>query len=181
MDEKKTSNFYWKKLPVESLSRDARKADPRVAFLGIGNELNGDDAAGVWLSRRLLSLKISCDRLLFFDCGQVPENSLSTLRKFRPDLVVLMDAADFGGEPGEVRWIDPQATTGFSASSHTLPFSVLSKYLIKELGCVVRVLGIQPLSLEFDAGLSSAVKNSLALLVKDLEAWIKQECATKSP
>lgn len=166
---------------MESLSRDARKADPRVAFLGIGNELNGDDAAGVWLSRRLLSLKVSCDRLLFFDCGQVPENSLSTLRKFRPDLVVLMDAADFGGEPGEVRWIDPQATTGFSASSHTLPFSVLSKYLIKELGCVVRVLGIQPLSLEFDAGLSSPVRNSLALLIKDFEMWIKQECATKSP
>jgi Ni,Fe-hydrogenase maturation factor len=84
-------------------------------------------------------------------------------------------------DSGDVRWIDPQTTTGFSASSHTLPFSVLSKYLTKELGCEVRVLGIQPLSLEFDAGLSSPVKNSLALLLKDLEAWIKQECATKSP
>lgn len=111
----------------------------------------------------------------------MPENALSTLRKFRPDLVVLMDAADFGGVPGEVRWINPQATSGFSASSHTLPFSVLSKYLTKELGCEVRLLGIQPLSLDFDTVLSSAVKNSLALLVKDLEAWIRQECATKSP
>jgi hydrogenase 3 maturation protease len=180
MDEKKTSNLSWKKQLRESLNRAARKAEPRVAFLGIGNEFNGDDAAGVLLSRRLLSLTQLSDRLLILDCGQVPENSVGQLRRFRPDLVILLDAADFAGKPGEVRWIDPLSTSGFSASSHTLPFSVLSKYLAKELGCEVRLLGIQPGSLEFDAGLSSAVKNALALLIKDLVEVIDQEFATKN-
>jgi len=163
---------------VESLNRAARKAEPRVAFLGIGNEFNGDDAAGVLLSRRLLSLMHPSDRLLILDCGQVPENALGSLRKFHPDLVVLMDAADFDGIPGEVRWIDPLSTRGFSASSHTLPFSVFSKYLAKELGSEVGLIGIQPGSLEFDAGLSSPVKNSLVLLVKELEEILRQEFAT---
>jgi hydrogenase 3 maturation protease len=180
MDEKKTSNSSWKKLLRESLNRAARKAEPRVAFLGIGNEFNGDDAAGIWISRRLISLREPGDRLLILDCGKVPENSIGILRRFSPDLVVLLDAAYFSGEPGETRWIDPLSTGGFSASSHTLPFSVLSKYLAKELHCRVELIGIQPVSLEFDAGLSSAVKNSLAQLLKDLVEMIDQEFATKS-
>jgi hydrogenase 3 maturation protease len=180
MEVKKTSNLSWKKQLRESLNKAARKAEARVAFLGIGNEFNGDDAAGAWLSRRLFSLRDSSDRLLILDCGQVPENSIGILRRYRPDLVVLLDAADFSGEPGEVRWIDPLSTNGFSASSHTLPFSVLTKYLAKELGCEVRLLGIQPVSLEFDSGLSSPVKNSLAQLMKDLVEVIDQEFATKT-
>jgi hydrogenase 3 maturation protease len=179
MDEKKISNSSWKKQLWESLNRVARKTEPRVAFLGIGNEFNGDDAAGVWLSRQLFSVTKKSDRLLVLDCGQVPENSVGSLRRFHPDLIVLLDAADFGGEPGEVHWIDPLSTSGFSASSHTLPFSVLSKFLVKELGCEVGLIGIQPVSLEFDAGLSSAVKNFLVQLIKDLVELIDQEFATK--
>jgi hydrogenase 3 maturation protease len=110
--------------------------------------------------------------LLIIDCGAVPEKAVGALRRFNPDLVVLLDAADFKGSPGEIRWIDPHDSSGFSASSHTLPFSVLTGFLEKELNCEVRLLGIQPSSLEFDAGLSSAVKNSLAHLVKDLAVML---------
>lgn len=116
---------------------------------------------------------------MILDCGQVPENAISILRRFTPDLVVLFDAADFSGKPGEIRWIDPFSTSGFSASSHTLPFSVLSKFLAKELDCEVAVIGIQPVSLEFDSGLSSAVRNSLSQLIKDLVETIDQVFATK--
>ena len=155
-----------------SLNKAARKADPRVSFLGIGNELNGDDAAGVWLARRLISLIPQSEKLLILDCGQVPENAVGALRRFKPNLVVLLDAADFGGTPGEIRWIDPQDTSGFSASSHSLPFSVLAGYLTREFKCDVGLIGIQPSTLEFDAGISSPVKNVLGSLLKDLVALI---------
>lgn len=168
MVEKKISNSSWKKPLSESLNKAARKADPRIAFLGIGNELNGDDAAGVWLARRLISLIPPSYRLLILDCGQVPEKAVSALRRFKPDLVVLLDAADFGGIPGETRWIDPQDTSGFSASSHSLPFSVLANYLKREFNCDVGLIGIQPASLDFDAGLSSSVKKSLVGMLQFL-------------
>lgn len=168
MVEKKTSNFSWKKLLKESLNRAALTPHARIAILGIGNELNGDDAAGVWLVRRLKSLLPNTPKLLLLDCGQVPENAISALRQLQPSLVLMLDAADFGGFPGEVRWIDPQDTSGFSASSHSLPFSVLSRYLVNEFNCEVVLVGIQPVSLEFDAGLSSQVKNGCATLQKEL-------------
>ena len=105
---------------------------------------------------------------------------MGVLRRFKPDLIVLFDAADFGGFPGEARWIDPLNTSGFSASSHSLPFSVLTKYLMKELRCEIGLIGIQPVSLEFDTGLSSTVKNSLAHLLRDLQEIFRQELATNS-
>ena len=98
----------------------------------------------------------------------MPENAAGVLRRFQPSLVILLDAADFGANPGEVRWIDPQDTSGFSASSHSLPFSVLSHYLSSELNCEVSLLGIQPESLDFDAGLSAQVKNACVALQKEL-------------
>lgn len=104
----------------------------------------------------------------------MPENAVSALRRFKPDLVVLMDAADFGGTPGEIHWIDPQVTSGFSASSHTLPFSVLAGYLAREFKCEVCLLGIQPHSLEFDSGFSSPVKNSLTVMLKEMVNLLRE-------
>jgi hydrogenase 3 maturation protease len=128
----------------------------------------------VWLARRLLSLLPADENVLVLDCGPAPENAFGALRRFGPGLVLLLDAADFGGAAGEVRWIDPLQTSGFSASSHSLPFAVLAAYLARELACQVALLGIQPAGLEFDAGLSSPVKNSLSLLLKDLLALLQE-------
>jgi hydrogenase 3 maturation protease len=148
------------------LKRSARNTQPHIALLGIGNELNGDDAAGVWIARRLFSLLAEIPNLLILDCGTVPENAIGRLRRFEPEFVLLVDAADIGRNPGEVQYINPRDTSGFSASSHSLPFAVLANYIEKEFTCPVGMLGIQPGSLEFDAGLSSAVKNSVALIIK---------------
>lgn len=174
MVEKKTSNSSWKKQLKESLSRAALNPDPRVAVLGIGNELNGDDGAGVWLVRRLQALIPPSENVLLLDCGPAPENAANALRRFMPTLVLLLDAAEFGGSPGELRWIDPQDTSGFSASSHSLPFSMFSQYLTREFNCRVGLLGIQPSSLEFDAGLSSPVKTACAIMEKELAALLSE-------
>lgn len=153
---------------MESLKRSTRKTDSRIALLGVGNEFNGDDAAGVWIARRLHSVLRDSLKILILDCGTVPENAFGELRRFKPEFILLVDAADIGDQPGGVKYIDPHDTSGFSASSHSLPFSVLSKYLEKEFNCAVGLLGIQPASLEFDAGLSSEVKSSVTSVVKIL-------------
>jgi len=157
-----------------SLKRATRKTEPRIVLLGIGNELNGDDAAGVWIARRLKSVLKDSPRLLILDCGTVPENAFGEMRRFEPDFILLVDAAEIDGKPGEVKFVDPHDTSGFSASSHSLPFSVLSKYIEKEFKCGVSLLGIQPSSLEFDAGLSSEVKNSITIMVKVLSTILRE-------
>jgi hydrogenase 3 maturation protease len=138
---------------------------PKVAVVGIGHELNGDDAAGIAIARALQPLGETHDRLLILDAGPAPENQTGVLRRFGPDLVLLVDAAQMNEEPGAVRWLDWQETTGISASTHTLPLYVLSQYLVLEFGCEVALIGIQPLSNQIDAPLSPVVQQAAETVV----------------
>jgi hydrogenase 3 maturation protease len=138
-----------KKTWLESLQtclKRLQKTDrpPRVALLGIGHPLYGDDAVGVWLAEHLRDLNIAGDRFLAVDAGPAPENFTGLLRRFKPDLVLLADAALMDLEPGMIGWLSWQDSTGFSASTHTLPLHILSGYLTSDLGCEVALIGIQP-------------------------------------
>lgn len=140
----------------------------RVAVVGIGHELNGDDAAGIIVARELAPSLANVDRLLVIDAGPAPENVTGSLRAFRPALVLLVDAAQMNEDPGTVRWLDWQETTGLSASTHTLPLHMLALYLTTELGCEVAVIGIQPFSNLFDEPLSPVVQLAVEDVVQGL-------------
>lgn len=105
--------------------------------------------------------------LFVLDCGSIPENATGPLRKFAPDLILLIDAAEMGESAGEIRWVDLDSIGGFSGSSHTLPLPVLAKYLKHEIGCRVELLGIQPLTLEYAQGVSVPVKNAMREVLKE--------------
>ncbi len=128
-----------------------RKPAPslRVAVLGIGHELQGDDAAGVLIARHLQSLLGPSEERLILCAGPAPENCCGALRRFEPDLVLMIDAAQMYEAPGTVRLISCQDVTGIGASTHTLPLHILAKYLTSELGCEITLLGIQPAFVEF--------------------------------
>lgn len=127
----------------------------RLAVVGIGNELNSDDAAGV-LVARALRVEVN-DYFMVIEAGLAPENFTSTLRRFQPDLVLLVDAAELGEPPGTVAWVGWAEAGGWSGSTHTLPPSVLAHYLVEELGCEVILVGIQPARLDFNTGVSAEV------------------------
>ncbi|NDJ77697.1 MAG: hydrogenase maturation protease [Chloroflexi bacterium] len=130
------------KQTLRSLSPPDRAV--RCVVLGIGNEFNGDDAAGIAVARGLEARVDSDDRLLIVDAGIAPENHTGVLRAFAPDVVLLVDAAQMNAEPGTVRLLDWQDTTGLSATTHTLPPYMLAKFLTMDLGCTVALLGMQP-------------------------------------
>jgi hydrogenase 3 maturation protease len=132
--------------------------------VGIGHELRGDDAAGVLVARALQSLAPPHGPLLIVDAGSAPENCTGALRRFRPDLVLLIDAAEFGAAPGTARWLEWRAAEGCGVSTHTLPVALVADYLTVELGCVVELLGIQPARTWFDTPLSDQV----ALTIDDV-------------
>lgn len=102
---------------------------------------------------------------MIIDAGPAPENFTGPLRRFRPDLVIMIDAAEMGEAPGSVAWHEWQAAVGFSASSHTLPPSVLAEFLVHELGCQVAMLLVQAGQLEFTAPMSKAVDAAVTELV----------------
>jgi hydrogenase 3 maturation protease len=141
---------------------------PRVAIVGIGQALRGDDAAGVVVARALRGLRLDCEHLLVIDAGPAPENYTGPLRRFAPDLVVLIDAAQMDAPPGAVQWVDWRSASGLSASTHTLPCAITGQYLVAQLGCEVALLGIQPANTCIGARLSGAVRRSAQTLVQQL-------------
>jgi hydrogenase maturation protease len=48
-----------------------------------------------------------------------------------------------GEAPGTIRWVEMDEIEGMSASTHSLPLSMLASYLNWELKCDVNLLGIQ--------------------------------------
>ena len=152
-----------------------RSNTPRVAIVGVGHELNGDDAAGLMVVRALKAALPPCDRMLIVDAGPAPENTTGTLRRFAPDLVLLIDAAQMDEPPGEVRWIDWRDTTGVSASTHTLPLHLLARYLVAELGCNVALIGIQPAANLIVAPISSIVEDAVDAVAAGIAAALTVE------
>jgi len=120
----------------------------------VGQELNGDDAAGVFAVRRLAAIAARRNAngpgvspgpfdVLPIEAAHAPENCLGPLLRFAPALVIVVDAAEMGEPPGSVRWLPWEETAGLSASTHTLPPSMLARFLVPSLGCEVAVLAIQ--------------------------------------
>lgn len=147
----------------------------RVAVLGIGHPLNGDDAAGPAVVAALRAALPVCPHVLILDGGPAPENQTGPLRAFQPDLVLFVDAAQMDAPPGTVRWLDWRETSGLSASTHTLPPYLLAQFLVAELGCAVALLGIQPAQ-NVAEGLSPAVQAAVAHLSARLASILAAQC-----
>lgn len=172
----KTSNSSWKMQLKQKLQRAAENnlrndrvtIDLRIALLGVGSELNGDDAAGIQVARLLKKAAGLPADFLAIDGGSIPENASGPLRRFAPDIVIIVDAADMGEDPGTVKWLVESEIGGISASTHTLPLSVLGGFLNKEFGCETVYLGIQPRQLEFAQGLSPEVEKAVKHVVREI-------------
>jgi hydrogenase 3 maturation protease len=143
---------------------------PRITILGIGNCLRSDDAAGPLIARRLAESRLirDLDSLLVIDAGQAPENVTAELRRFAPQVVILIDAAEMDEAPGTIRWVGMEEIDGMSASTHTMPLSMLARYLILELDCEVKILGIQPQFTEIGESLSRDVLQAVDEIVNGL-------------
>ncbi len=140
----------------------------RLAIVGVGHELRGDDAAGLEVARR--TQPYAGERMLVLEGGPAPENVAGPLRRFAPDAVLFVDAAEFGAEPGAVCWLTPEQAEGLSASTHTMPLSLFARYLQQELDCRVYLVGIQPAQNEIGEPLSAPVARAVNALRDGLRA-----------
>ncbi len=163
-----TSPPFWLDRLQQTVSR-LQKVDRhlRVAVVGIGHELCGDDIAGMAVARGMHTC--AGEHLLVIEGGAAPENQTGRIRQFAPDLVVLVDAAHLDAPPGAIRWLDWRATTGVFNSTHTLPVEVLAYYLTSELDCHIALIGIQPADVRLDAPVTPQVAAAVASVVQGLK------------
>jgi hydrogenase 3 maturation protease len=124
---------------AKTLEKELAKK-PRLAILGIGNSMRGDDGFGPLVIGKLKEAKVKC---ISIDGETVPENYSGPIIKEKPELIVLLDCANFGGCPGEIRIIDEKDIPCLSLSTHQMPISFLTAYLKDETGARVLIIGVQ--------------------------------------
>ncbi len=147
----------------------------RLAVVGIGSELWGDDAAGVQAARLLQSAGIQSEALLVLDTGPVPENFSGQLRRFQPEFILLIDAVrphPSNPVPGRIAWIELSDLEGVSALTHGMPLSVLGEYLVNQLHCAVGLLGVEGAGFDFGQPLSPPVRRAVKKIQKFFLDWI---------
>jgi hydrogenase 3 maturation protease len=132
-------------------------------LFGVGNPLLGDDGIGNYTAERF-----HAEGWSVYDCGTVPENFTSLVRKARPRVLVIVDAADIGLSPGEFRVVPEKYIEDVSIGTHQLPLTHLIEF-IKD--CTERIIfiGIQPRSLVFGTTLSSEAISGADRLIEVLE------------
>lgn len=119
----------------------------------IGNKDNGDDAIGPYIADKL---KENNDYIVI-DCGIVPENYTSVVKKNKPKNLILIDAVKMGLSPGDVRIVPKNRIGEMHISTHSIPLSVLMTYL-EPYAENIFLIGIEPKV--FSGKITKSVKKS---------------------
>jgi hydrogenase 3 maturation protease len=140
----------------------------RLAIVGVGNPLRGDDGAGSLLARRLAGRGLSN----VFDGGSAPENYAERIATSMPEVVIVVDAACFGGRPGDARLLSADEVAGGALSTHDSSLRIFAGYLEERCGCGFYVIGIEPASRGLGAGLSPEVVKTMDVLEEILAGLV---------
>jgi hydrogenase 3 maturation protease len=135
----------------------------RVAILGIGSELRGDDVAGVLAAQhieKIIARKNTPPEIRIFIGNTAPENLTGEIKKFQPTHLVIIDSADLDSEPGDIRVLNPDEIGGTSFCTHTLPIKVMTDYLLQSFKFEFITIGIQPKTITFGAQPSKEIIQS---------------------
>ena len=132
--------------------------DRRVVIVGVGNPIRGDDAVGPKIIELLESKPIN--NVLLLNTESVPEAFTGKVEQFNPTHVLLVDAANFRGVPGETKLITGEQIGGQAISTHSLPLNIFISYIEKTLGISVILLGVQPMSINLGEPMSEPVEKA---------------------
>jgi len=135
----------------------------KYILMGIGNTLRADDGIG-----SIIAQSFKDHDWLSIDCGVVPENFTSIIKKNRPDLVVLIDAVEMNLKSGEFRIISPDKISTLHLTTHSMPLSFLISYL-QEYTHELIFIGIQPKIIDYSNLVSLKVLKSSEKIIKILK------------
>jgi hydrogenase 3 maturation protease len=142
----------------EELAGFLGDGDRRVAVMGIGSPIRGDDAAGLLVVEELQGCGLR--DVLLVSAETVPESFTGKIRGFGPTHVLMIDAADFRGAPGEARMIPKTVIGGSTISTHSMPLNVLIDFIEKTTRSRVALLGVQPKCTEFGAEVTPEIREA---------------------
>lgn len=146
----------------------------KTVILGIGNPMKGDDSAGHTVIKLLQNQKLKNKNLILINCETVPENYIGKVVKLKPDMIVIIDAADFAAKPGTLRLMDKNELAAVTLSTHSLSLEYIIKYLEFELKNIpIFIIGIQAKNTNLGDKITPEVSRSVKLITsKNIPAEI---------
>lgn len=148
--------------------RKALKDHGKIAILGIGNEMKGDDGLGPSVVKRLSKKFQNDENIAVFDGGTVPENYTGSIRKISPTHIILIDAVEMKKEPGYIRLIRKEEIDNYNISTHAMPISFLIRFMETTIGSKIILIGVQPKSMELGNKISEEIEKSVGIVVSTL-------------
>jgi hydrogenase maturation protease len=155
--------------------------------LGLGNILLKDEGVGVHAVNAIKGRYSFPPDVEVIDGGTLGLDLLPLIEK--RDRLLFVDAVDFGKEPGYIGIVDDDA----------IPSTLLAKMSVHHIGLSdvlfaaklldikpvkIRLVGIQPLSLEVGLEMTDCISGKLeeviAMVINTLKEW-NVECALRSP
>lgn len=135
-------------------------AIPNTVILTIGNTLRGDDAVGPAIAAALQGYP-----RLVFNAGERPEGVIDDIVAAKPAQLIIIDAADFKGVPGEIRIIPGEQIPDTTLSTHQFPLKVIAKIIAQDTGARVQFVGIQYQQIQPGAAISKSVQLAAKKLI----------------
>jgi len=130
----------------------------RTLVITLGNSLRADDGVGPFVAALV---KFANPDFRLIDAGTTPENIVQEAVNFKPQKIILVDAARFGGAAGELAVIPLEKINQHTViSTHSFPLGVTFSIIRQDTGAELAVIGVQPKSLDYAEGLCPEVKDS---------------------
>ena len=98
------------------------------------------------------------------DAGTVPENYIGPIIEKRPEVLVVIDAIDFGGTAGEIEIFKPEELSSAAFSTHTLSPRLFVDVICKSIAVEVWFVGIGPGRTALGEGLSGQVEEAVGVV-----------------
>ena len=132
----------------------------KAVVVGVGNELKADDGIGLAVARQLQAEGFASKDVMIVP-AEVPENYIMPIAKFKPELLVLVDSADFQGKAGEVRAIRDEEISSVFTNTHSVPLVLFLEAIRKQSPKSRTVfIGIQPKTLQLGKPMSPEVRKA---------------------
>jgi len=156
---------------------------PRPVFVGVGNDLRGDDAFGPIMVERLSSVFRNFPNKnvepLFINAQMTPENYIGKLMAYHPTAIVIFDAVsesgvENGGNGLKIFSTDEVLQGAVKFSTHGGGLRMFIDYLKSEMGDDFPPFGVMGVSPSGDLGIGESISQSLEAEISELEKYFER-------
>jgi len=132
----------------------------KLLFIGLGNEICGDDSAGLALLEMIEKRKEFLNSH-FILAGTTPENYLHEMISTNGKAIVFIDAVRMGEKPGTIEFVEQSRISSLEFSTHSYSVTLIESFLSANGFQSFYYLGIEPLMTKIGEPMSKTISESL--------------------